>query len=495
MTKHSPVCSAQNANPLFEGAFHYICDDTWRKAEAKAAKAAKPARQPNPCFGADLVEVDVPTEHWQVRLPFKPSAQQLLAYQRELNVGLPKSRQHRPVLAKNDKGESRPTFDDDAIRTLRQRHPTDPLYPRVEDFRILQKALTTYLAKLRPTLPDGRRNALIRAGRLHDAYRHTPSTLRLSMELLQVLPRPERGQLAPTDPRRIYDAIRRCFVPEAGHELIAADFSGIEPLLVAYFARDAHYLRACKLNGHNWFTAFVVGRPVDLTQSDADVTAHFAELAAIGSFTVRGVTMPWKQIRDGCKTTHMASLYAGGPGEIARANPDLFESAKDAAYYQDAFFDLAPSVRQWHWATAEEADRNGYLTSPIGQRLHFFNLFDHRFSKSQGKWVKSLSREAKAAVAAMPQHTGAIYLDTAAVTLAEERPDLAEWLRLLIHDEIFSEVPVELAEEFLAVLTEIMQRPLPLMPLWPEAAALVGESHLSVQVEAKRSTDSWGRMK
>lgn len=712
---------------------------------AKKAKAAP--KTPNPCHGAALEPVQVPDTHYAVRFPFTPSGTQLLRYQEELNTTLKKTHQHQPVKVRDGDGY-RVSFGDDALAKLREKHPSDPIYAGVESYRILQKAVGTYLNKLRPTLPDGRRNTLMGPdGRLHDSFRHTPVTMRLAMEMLQVLPRPERGQLAPSDPRWIYNAIRQAFVPAPGRELVAADYcvdpatkilkadltwdkaeniavgdeligfddfekmrvqypetgtmkgrtkyrastvvavdrirsikvrvntsegstivssdhkfacrtsnktvrkwvraselkagtflsfiskpwetntsweggylagffdgegwvsgpsvgwgqntgptctrvkemlhrhdypftfqnnsssaecwamSGlyrclrfmgeirpprlmlkqrqlwegrmswsrtakkaevlsvepvedgdviaiqtttgtyisdgffshncaVEPLLVSYFAKDAAYMRACKLGSHDWFTAFMVGSPVDiLNASDEDVRNHFAALRRGGPYRVNGDLLPWKAIRDGCKTTHMASLYAGGPGEIARANPGLFKTNKDAAYIQDAFFDLAPSVKRWHWDTAEAAERDGYLTTPIGLRLHYFGLFDHRYSQSQNKWVKSLSREAKKCIAAMPQHTGMMYLATAATTLADERPDLAECMRLLIHDEILSEPTLAQAEEFLTTLVDIMERPHPLMPLWPEAAALIGESHLSVAVESKRSTDAWGSMK
>lgn len=480
--EHSAECLAQNANTLFGEPGPCICPPR------------KSTRTPNPCYGAELVDTEVPTEHWQVHLPFSPSGQQLARYQEALNATLPKSRQHRPVKVREGEGY-KVSWGDDAIATLCDRHPKDVVYAAVPHFRILQKALGTYLYKLRPTLADGRRNTLLGDdGRLHDPYRHTPVTLRLSREILQVLPRPTRGGAPAGDPRRIYDAIRRCFVPALGCEFIARDFSGIEPLLVAYCAKDAQYLRACKLGSHDWFTSFVIGKPLDLSLPDADVAAAIQDLASGGPYLLQGEHLPWKAIRDGCKTTHMASLYAGGPGEIARANRQLFESAKDAAYYQDLFFDLVPSVKTWHWDTAERAERDGYLTTPTGFRLHYFGLFDHRKSVKTGRWTKYLSRVAKEAIAAVPQHLGMMYLATAAVALAREYPEMAAWMRLLIHDEILSEVPVERADEADGVLASVMERPHPLMPLWDEAAKLVGETHLSVKTEGKRSRVSWGEM-
>lgn len=490
---HSPDCAAQNVNTLFGGVL-CICTPAFKK---KQAKATKPVKTPNPCHGAPITKVPAPTEHYQVRKLFKPSTKQLAAYAATQKHKVP---QKRTDDLETGETTERDTFDDEALRTLRVHYPKDPLYPRIEGWRILQKALGTYVAELH----GGR---LIGAdGRLHDQFRHTPKTLRLAMKLLQVLPRPVRlakGEtLADTDPRRVFDAIRKCFIPAAGHTFVACDFSGIEPLLVAYLAAratnptDVSYLRACRLGSHSWFASNVIGKPVDIMgASDADVTDQLAELAAGGPYLLRGKLLPWKLIRDGCKTTHMASLYAGGPGEIARANPELFKDTKEARYYQDAFFALVPSVPAWHWATAKECDAKGYLTAPSGFRLHGDAVINRSWSPAKKQWVERMTRTAKELIAAVPQHLGMLYTATATLTLERERPDLAQWLRLLIHDEIFGEVPVERADEFTAVLGDIMSRPHPLMPLWSEASAVMGgAAALSVQVESKRSTHSWGSM-
>ncbi len=472
-TTHESVCVAQNANPLFEGAYHCIC--------ASPPKEATP-KQPNPCHGAYLEKVPCTTTHYAVTLPFKPSSTQLTAYATVKKHKVPTKKETPDEDTHPDEVESRNTFNDDAIRTLRMRYPSDPLYPMIEGYRVVEKALGTYVAKIAPG------SKLRRGTRLHDRFRHTPKTLRLAMELLQVLPRPVKGD--PNDPRVIYDEIRRCFVPDEGKAFVAADFSNVEPLLVAYFAQDASFLRACRVSSHSWFASNVVGEPPDFKWSDEDIEHHYTTLKS-RAFTLRGQTLSWKQVRDGCKTAGMASLYAGGPGEISRANPDIFPDTKTAKYYQDAFFALCPRVRSWHWETAETAERQGYLLTPIGFRLHYYDLFSYVWSESQGRWATKLNRNAKEAIAAVPQHTGMMYVAAAVQRLS---PEHREFLRLLIHDEVFGEVPVARTEEFLGALKAAMEVPHPLMPLWPEAQALTGMTHLSVKTEAKMSVESWGAM-
>ena len=501
---HSPDCLAHNANTLF-GEPHCICAPKWLKKQAKAAAAVEKAlkaskKVANPCYGSEIVKVSAPTAHYRVRKLFKPSTKQLAAYATSQRHKVPQKRDQDA-----DTGETteRDTFDDEALRTLRVTYSKDPLYPRIEGWRILQKALGTYVAKLQAG------ELLWADGRLHDRFRHTPKTLRLAMELLQVLPRPVRlakGEtLSDTDPRRVFDAIRKCFIPAPGHAYVAVDFSGIEPLLVAYLAAkatnpaDVSYLRACRLGSHSWIASNILGdaHAVDMMHaSDEDVLGQLDELSRGGPYLVRGKLLPWKQLRDGTKTTHMASLYAGGPGEIARANPELFKDTKEARYFQDAFFALVPSVPAWHWSVAKTVDRDGYITAASGFRLHGEQTIDRRWSKAKRQWVERMTRTAKELIAAEPQHLGMLYTATATLAFEREYAELAAFLRLLVHDEIFGEPTIECVEEFTACLTEVMQRPHPLMPLWPEASAVMGsDTHLRVGVESKMSTSSWGEMR
>lgn len=480
---HHPTCVAQNANKLFADA-DGICPAGW-------PKAAKATRTANPCHGAAITTVPCTVQHYRTPLPFTDSKNQLLRYATHHHHDVP---QHTDFDDETGEMEVKESFDDEAMRRLISRYPKDPLYPLIPQWRILKKAKGTYLDAFRMGAP------LVGAdGRLRDIYKHTPKTLRLAAELLLTLPRPRKAD----GPDGVYDAIRQCIIPTPGHELCAADFAGIEPLLVAYFAAsmvdptDVSYLRACRLGSHSWVTAAVIGKPVDiLTASDEDVLAHFHALEAEGEHKVRGTYMRWKDVRQATKTAHMASLYAGGPGEIARTNPDVFKDTKDARYFQDAFFDLVPIVPKWHWEVARAVDRDGYLLAPSGVPMWGDNTITRKFSKREGKEVERLSRIAKELIAAIPQHTGMMYTATAARALWRERPDLAQWLRLLIHDEIFGEPPVSVADEWVQVLCDIMGRPHERMPLWPEAQAVMGgDTHLRVAVEAKRSKESWGRMR
>lgn len=497
MTKarHHKECLAQQANTLFGEAGPCVCPKGWPRRPRQARKGAatpkvkRTPKEPNPCLGATVLEQEVPVEHWSVTFPFTPSTKQLTDYALHKRHHIPQTRDFD-----DDTGEikSKNTFDDEAIRQLKRQYPKDALYSYVEQYRVLQKAGGTYVSKLKGG------DLLGADGRIHDQYRHSPKTLRLAMEMLQVLPRPV-PDLEWKDMRRMYNRIRECFVPSEGRMFAAVDFANIEPLLVAYCARDSVFLRACRTSSHSWFAAHVIGKTVDFSKSDEEIKDFYKELAAGGPYEVgtgrNKASLPWKVIRDACKVAGMTSLYAGGPTEIARANPEVFATRNVAKYYQDAFFDLAPKVQSWHWAQAEMVEKQGYLLAPSGFRLHYAEPFTYA-KGANGLWQRELSLVAKKAIASVPQHTGAMYLFTAFLAFCREYREMADDTRLLIHDEIFGEPLIEQAQEWEDTLISVMERPHPKMPLdWcsPEERAVMGD-YLSVKAEGKRSKDSWGRM-
>jgi DNA polymerase I-like protein with 3'-5' exonuclease and polymerase domains len=69
--------------------------------------------------------------------------------------------------------------------------------------------------------------------------------------------------------------------------------------------------------------------------------------------------------------------------------------------------------------------------------------------------------------------------------------EAGQYLRLLIHDELFLEVPEELLENVEHVLTEEMERPIVQMPMLPEWG--MGD-YLMVGTEGKKGK-RWGQMK
>ncbi len=420
---------------------------------------------PNPCFGASLIERLQPVTRYAATLPFKASTKQLTAY----------ANHHRYALIRNWRTKQ-PTFDDTALTTLCKRYPADQLFPLLAEVRQVQKCDSTYVQGLE----------IGSDGRLHDTYRHTPKTLRLSAKKVQVFPR------ADDDPDSKYlNRVKEQFVASPGHCFIERDFSGIEGVLVAYFAADAALLRLTGIDVHGFIASHALGQPADLSWSDSDLIAYFKTLKKENrEWAVNGRKLRYDVLRTGCKRVFYLSMYAGGPGEIVRREPKIYPTKASAKWAQDLFFTLFPAVRRWHWAVCEEAEAKGYITAPSGFRQHFSDVFDYTHDGKQ--WQKQLGLVAKECIAAKPQHTAAC-ITALALIRADADPLLHDGLRLQLHDAIMAEYPTALVEEANMRLKTCMEASCPLLPLPEQWHA---GTHLAVKTDGKRSGEggSWASM-
>lgn len=436
----------------------------------KPKKVKKPPKPLNPCFGATISKIEYPTLHTGVRLPFKPSTTALKRYAAALK--------HKPVMNwKED--PPRATFNDDAIRTLKQRYKDDPLYPILGKHREAVKCLGTYVHGL-PVAADGR---------VHEVFKHTPETLRLAMQVLQTLPRSDDEEAD-----SLYNRVRAMFIAAPGHVLLSRDYGGIEAVMVGYLAADPQFIRLCYLGIHDFVASHAIGKPADASWSDGELKEWFKRNKTDGGDA-------YDVVRTGCKRAVYLSLYGGGPAEMVRREPDIFKDKKHAQWYQDLILGvedadgrrsggLFPSINRWHWRTAETAERCGFLLAPSGFRLHFLDTISYTYSKRDGRWKRALGEPAKEAIAAVPQHLAACQM-AQALALAWKDEVLRPFLRLSIHDELLLEVPEEMCDNINGTLAACMAPGLPFLPLPPEWNM---GSILTVKTEAKAGP-RWSELK
>jgi hypothetical protein len=448
-------------------------------------KAEKTPKTPNPCLSATITKQEYPCDHFAVHLPFTPSNKALQKYCA--------AKGQKPVL---NYRASPPaiTFNNDAVEQLKRRYPKDELYPLLEKYREYEKAGGTYINGTKPAAD----------GRVHEEFKHTPKTLRLAMEILQLLPRPEQDE-----EDSIYARVRGLFIAAPGHCLLSRDFGGIEGVITAYLANDRNLYRLTKLGGggvHTFITCHATGHPADLAWSDEDLVAHFLDMRSRKEkFTLpSGQVLPFDVARDSAKTAFYAFLYAAGAEEMARRRPKFLPTPKIAQWYKDFIYDLFPSIPQWQTKMCLEAEKQGYLLAPSGFRMWFPDgVFDYKWVEESinpttglmdpAHWDKRMGEIAKQVIAAKPQHT-AFGFSARAMKKAYDDPFMREHLRLSIHDEILNEVPMEKADEFDDRLGAIMEMPDVRMPLPPEWG--LGD-FVSIGTDGKRSGEggSWAGMK
>ena len=425
-----------------------------------------PKKHPNAnvCGGLEPVEARVLVPEYYREVEWKPSTVQLGAYQKALAQQAVRNR------------DGRTTFDEDAIAKLRKKYPKDPLYPLLLDHRKVQKLRGTYIGVTK----DGRVHGGLQIGKdgaIHPEYSHNPSTLRLACQRpnMQNLPRVSKQE------DDLENIVRNLVVARPGHILVEADYSAIEAVLSAYFARWRDGIRLAKLGVHSYLASHVLGRPADLSWTDARLSAYFKEIKGSDDPAVN-------QVYNGCKRAIHLSNYGGTPTKMVQAEPDTFPNVKYAAQLQETYFEVAAPIRKWQLQTQLEAHTNGFLRNPY----HYIHRFTHVFRhvKEDGKWVRKPGDQANDVLAFLPQSTAAGIIKEAMLRLWED-DQLRPLLRLQVHDSLLLEVPLDQLDEVRGKLVACMAQPVVELPL--PASYGMGPA-LQIDVDTKVG-ERWGGMR
>ena len=277
---------------------------------------------------------------WYWQEPFNPdSSKQMLAYI--------KHRGHKP-------GKNKKTREDSADReTLNRLAKTsgDPFYQTNLDYRAVKKVDSTYavptMRRVDKELAEGRE------GRLHPIPTFRPSTGRLSY----VSPNITNVVVDKDSRKNLAGGFRRCVVAAPGCRLLEVDYSGIEAIETGWFSRDPAYIRLAKLGVHAYLASHLLGRPADLSWSDADLLAYFKQLKGAHFL-----------IYDQAKRCVHGTNYGLTPYGMANTFPDLYKDEKEATRVQRIYFEICPTLPVWHGALRTQAYESGCLGGP-GQVL------------------------------------------------------------------------------------------------------------------------------
>lgn len=317
-------------------------------------------------------------------------------------------------------------------------------------------------------------------------FSHNPSTLRLASQNpnLQNLPRPKGEQ-------DLASIIRNLIIAAPGHVFTARDYSGIEAVLVGYFACSPSYIRLAKIDVHSFYTAYALNqldgrvRSADLpllSWPDAKLRDHLAGIKKEFKFDRNTL---YKHL------VHGANFYQGAKGaqeKILKETGIEFPVSRISKVMQ-VYFELFPDIRKWHHALWLQAESMGFIRNPFGYVHRFYKVYD--YEKIGGKWEKSPGPDANKVVAFLPQSTAAGIIKEAILRLYFNRfEEAGQWLRLQVHDEIFTEVPEPIVGTVDGVLKEEMERPIMALPL---PASYGMGSHLVIDTEPKSGT-RWGSM-
>jgi DNA polymerase I-like protein with 3'-5' exonuclease and polymerase domains len=293
----------------------------------------------------------------------------------------------------------------------------DALVDALLNYSDLNKLLTTYVIPYmggditRTLLGKSKtvaKKSLLLDGRIHtDFVQYGAETGRFSSRNpnLQNIP----------NPRTINGkAIRNLFTAPDGHKLVVADYSQIEPRVLASFSGDRILCES-----------YMSGTDIYVTIGD----------------TV-GVD------RSAAKTLVLAMMYGVGPDKIADS---IGVTVAEARNLLDSFLHKFPSVAKYKKQVVAESRRRGpvpYALTYLNRRRYLPEL------RSQVMWQRS--RAERQAFNTVIQGSSADLIKLAMIRAHKMIPDEAS-LILTIHDELVTVTPDYLAEETEAAIREAME--------------------------------------
>lgn len=298
-----------------------------------------------------------------------------------------------------------PSTDRSVLEQLSELHPLPKL---ILEYRSFSKLKSTYVDALPELIhPE--------TGRIHtDFNQAVTATGRLSSSNpnLQNIPiRSDRGR-----------QIRRAFVAEEGHVLLAADYSQIELRIMAHLSGDPVLVEAYKEGKdiHRLTASQIFDTPLE------DVTP--AQRAA-------------------GKTVNFGVMYGMGARRLAQALEIPLPEAKS---YIENYFARYQGVTAYFDELVEEARRTGFTRTLFGRRraLPFID----------GKGAQRAFAE-RAAINTPIQGTSADLIKFAMVEIQRriDAENLPLTMLLQVHDELIFEVEEGAVEEMSAFVREVME--------------------------------------
>lgn len=194
--------------------------------------------------------------------------------------------------------------------------------------------------------------------------------------------------------------VRRCFVADPGQVLASVDYQTQELRVLAALSEDRTMINAFKAGA-------------DLHQITADAS---------------------KVTRKVGKMANFLTVYGGGPKTLAQNAGIDFPTAKRVL---DGFARTYPGVASLSRKLANEAQRNGYIVTPVGRRLP---VDSSRAYSALNYLIQSSSRDV-----------------TCRALIRLHEAGFTPYLRLPIHDEIVASLPEEKAQWGAKEIGRLMQ--------------------------------------
>jgi DNA polymerase-1 len=293
----------------------------------------------------------------------------------------------------------------------------------VLEYRELSKLKNTYVDALPLQVNPA-------TGRVHTSYNQAGSVT---------------GRIASSDPNlqnipirtELGREVRKAFIAEANHVLLAVDYSQVELRIVAHMADDKTML-----------AAFNAGQDI-----------HAATAAAIFDIPIEKVT---KEQRDRAKGVNFGLIYGMSAFGLSRYIDITLAEAED---FVQAYFEQFPGVKKYLEGVKAKAAEDGYVETLLGRRRYFPGL-----KNQTNRNIRN--REEREAINAPIQGTAADIMKIAMLQVPEalKAARLSAKMLLQVHDELVLECPDSELEKTASLVKKIMEEAYKLkVPLLTEA--------------------------
>ncbi len=293
----------------------------------------------------------------------------------------------------------------------------------VLEYRELSKLKNTYVDALPLQVNPA-------TGRVHTSYNQAGSVT---------------GRIASSDPNlqnipirtELGREVRKAFIAEANHVLLAVDYSQVELRIVAHMADDKTMLAAF----------------------NADQDIHAATAAAIFDIPIEKVT---KEQRDRAKGVNFGLIYGMSAFGLSRYIDITLAEAED---FVQAYFEQFPGVKKYLEGVKAKAAEDGYVETLLGRRRYFPGL-----KNQTNRNIRN--REEREAINAPIQGTAADIMKIAMLQVPEalKAARLSAKMLLQVHDELVLECPDSELEKTASLVKKIMEEAYKLkVPLLTEA--------------------------
>ena len=283
------------------------------------------------------------------------------------------------------------------------------------------------LHKLKSTYIDALPQLVAKDGRVHTSFNQAVAvTGRLSSSDPNLQNIPIRTPLG--------REIRRAFIADEGHVLLAADYSQVELRILAHISQDADLIETFR-------------RGADIHRATASKM-----------FNIPEAELTHDQ-RRAAKTINFGMLYGMSAFRLSNELNIPTGQAKD---FIDAYFARYPKIQEYLDRTLQEARATGKVTTLFGRVRYIPEIHNKSFT------VRGNAE--RMATNAPIQGTAADILKLAMISLDERLGDDARML-LTVHDEIVIEVAEEKAEKVAGIVKETMEN------IYPLAVPLAVDTH------------------